>query len=85
MTISVIDYIGDGKLPVKCEIEYQKYRPAEEVDGLINPEVEPYVEILSTQSFGFSIDDFVTPFAMERLRQNILDKLVKKDLLEIES
>jgi len=85
MSISVIDHIGEGELPVKVEIEYQKYRPAEIIDGLSNPEVEPHVEILNIKSFGFDIDDILTAHSVDDMRERIKTKLVNKDLLELEN
>jgi len=69
--------IGVDEFPVQVTFEWQSYKPAEEIDGLINPEVPPNVNIDSITFAGFALDDVLNPTAVKQARKQCYDRMLK--------
>lgn len=73
----VIVYIGEDRFPVTVKFEYQEYQPAEEIDGLINPEIEPAVDIKSISFGGFALDTILNEVTVKAVRKQALEYMIR--------
>jgi len=71
-----IEIYGDS-LPVKVKFEYQKFVPEEIIDNIKSEHIEPSVNILSICHLGYEMESILSPNAVENIRTQCLDKMVK--------
>jgi len=68
MTMLIIE-TGEDKMPIRVVFDFQKYQPAEEVDGIVNPEIQSYVDITSLSFGGFAMDNMLNSHTVENIRK----------------